>query len=223
MGLLFLFLNLFVVILTQFIDVFKDILGPIASFVRSYGEIGLFFYSIVETITPLAGVEIMLVPLISASPDRWFIITLILVFGNAVGAGIVYFFMAKPDNRFFGKIVNKKTQEKAKNMFNRYGIWAIFIFAMTPLPFFIIIFTAAIAKMKFYPYIFAVFFSRGARFLFTTFVMYRSVKSTESLSTGEIVLWLTVIGVVFTAVMVGIQKLILIRIESDMDKSETKE
>lgn len=184
----------------------QELFTPLIEFFRRFGELGLFLYSIIETITPLAGVEIILVPLILTSEYPWWFITLILVSANTIGAIIVYFFIAKEDNKLYNRIVSENNQEKAKKMFDRYGVWAIFIFAMTPLPFFVIIFTAALAKMKFRPYILAAFMSRAVRFSITSYFV---ALGGASVNTGEIVLWLALIGVGVALIFMIIQRKLL--------------
>ena len=191
-------------------DILQDVFIPIYEFFVQNGEIGLFLYSIIEVSTPLVGVEFILFPLLLATPARWWFITLNLVIGNAIGSLVVYYFLARGENKFYNRVVTKKNQEFAKKTFDRYGFWAIFIFAMTPLPFFIIIFTASIAKMKIAPYLFAVVFSRGARFYITAYAV--SFLGTQ----GDIILWLTGIGLLTVAVFVYIQKRILKRIEKNI-------
>lgn len=198
------------------IDLLIRLFTPLFNFFRENGEIGLFIYSIIETITPLAGVEIILFPLLLA-PDTspWWFITLNLVVANSIGAVIVYFFMAKENNKIYNSIVKPKYQERAKKLFDRYGVWAIFIFAMTPLPFFIIIFTAAIARMKFLTYITAVFISRGVRFYITSYaVIFLGGQ-------GNVIIWLGVVGVGVALLMSYVQKRALKYFETEADKGSS--
>lgn len=143
------------------------------TFWENFGEYGLFIYSVIETITPIAGVEVFFVTLIHTGGKPWWRIALIATVANVIGSIIVYFFMAKEDSKFYNRVLKKEQQLRAQKLFTRYGVWAIFIFSMTPLPFFIIIFTAAIARMKFKQYAVAVFFSRGTRFFITTYIFHR--------------------------------------------------
>ncbi len=205
-----------------FLDTLRDLFTPLIDFFQRYGEIGLFIYSIIETITPIAGVEFILVPLIASSPDRWWFITLNLVTANTIGAIIVYVFMAKEDNKIYNRLVSRNYRERAKKLFDRYGFWAIFIFAMTPLPFFVIVFTAAIAKMKFRPYVVAAFFSRGVRFYITSYFVYRTVKTGESVDTGMIVLYIALIGVGFALIMMYLQRKLLSYFENKVNDNSTQ-
>jgi len=193
-------------------DIIAGLFEPVFGLFERYGEIGLFIYSIIETITPLAGVEIILFPLLLSNPERWWFITLNLIVANSIGSVFVYFFMAKEDNKFYNRFVSKKYQNRAKKLFDHYGVWAIFIFAMTPLPFFVIIFTAAIARMKFRKYLIAVFFSRGIRFYITSYaVVFLGGQ-------GNVILWLAVIGVSVALIMMYLQKRALSYFETSADK-----
>lgn len=187
------------------------ILDSWIQFFLDNGEIGLFFYAILETITPLIGIELIMFPIITNVPERWWIISINVAFANTIGAYLVYRFMASKDNRFFNKIISKKNQIYSEKLFNRYGFWAIFIFALTPLPFFIILFTASVAKMRFTHYLFATFFSRGTRFFLTTYAF--SVLGT----TDNLLLWLTLIGISVSVVFVSIQKWVLKRINQKLE------
>lgn len=199
------------------LDLLRQLFIPLIDFFIRYGEIGLFLYSIIETITPLAGVEFILVPLILSDPQRWWFLTSTLVVANTIGAIIVFLFLAKEDNKMYNRFVSKKQQLQAKTIFDRYGFWAIFIFAMTPLPFFVIIFTAAIAKMHFRPYISAVFLSRATRFFITSYFVYNARMAGERPNTGPIIFWLAVIGVSIALVMMLLQRILLKYFERKAD------
>ncbi|MGM0435540.1 MAG: YqaA family protein [Bacillota bacterium] len=196
------------------LDTISRLLQPVLEFFLEYGELGLFLYSIIETITPMAGVEFILIPVLLSSPaERWWFIALNITVANTIGAFIVFFFMSKGENKMYNKVVNKRNQERAKKLFDRYGFWAIFIFAMTPLPFFVILFTASIAKMKFGQYIIAAFLSRGTRFLITSYaVVYLG-------SQANVIFWLAIVGVGGALIMMFIQRKLLEHFENKANMS----
>ncbi len=190
------------------IETLNDFFEIVIDFFKQYGEIGLFIYSIIETITPMAGVELILIPIVSLEVRPWWFTTLNIVVANTIGAMIVYFFLAKEDNRIYNRMVKKKTRDRAKRLFDRYGFWAIFIFALTPLPFFLILFTASVAKMKFVPYIIAAFCSRATRFFIITFTVH--VLGGQ---TSDIILWLALIGSSMAFLMMFLQRRALAHFE----------
>lgn len=203
---------------TNILDILGRIYEAFRTFWEAFGEYGLFIYSIIETITPIAGVEVFFVTLtIEGKP--WWRIALIATIANVVGSFIVYFFMAKEDSKFYNRVLKKEHQDRAEKLFTRYGVWAIFIFSMTPLPFFIIIFTAALARMKFMNYIVAVFFSRGTRFFITTFILHRF----SSTSPAMLVLILFLVALPLAILFMLLQKLLLKYFENKAQTLNTEE
>lgn len=186
-------------------------------FWEQFGEYGLFIYSVIETITPIAGVEVFFVTLVSTAGKPWWRIALISTVANFIGSLIVYFFMAKEDSKFYNRILKKEYQDRAQRLFTRYGVWAIFIFSMTPLPFFIIIFTAALARMKLFNYGIAVIFSRGTRFFITTFIFHRF----STVSPLTLVLILLLVAVPLSLLLMFAQKKLLAYFESRAQPEES--
>jgi membrane protein YqaA with SNARE-associated domain len=178
----------------------------ILEIVKMFGQIGLFFYSIIETITPLAGVEVIFIFLIRESAgmwwNSWWFTSLTTTSANAIGAAIVYFFMAKENNWIAKKFISPETRIKAEAIFKKYGHWAIFIFAMTPLPFFVILFIAAFSKMNFKKYLVATILSRGFRFFVTAFI----INFFTGIDVVQMVLILIAISLPISAVMYFAEK-----------------
>jgi membrane protein YqaA with SNARE-associated domain len=178
----------------------------ILEIVKMFGQIGLFFYSIFETITPLAGVEVIFIFLIRESAgmwwNSWWFTALNTTIANAIGAAIVYFLMAKENNWIARKFISPEARVKAEAIFKKYGHWAIFIFAMTPLPFFVILFIAAFSRMKFRSYLVATILSRGFRFFVTTFI----INFFVGIDVLQMVLILIAISLPISAVMYFAEK-----------------
>jgi membrane protein YqaA with SNARE-associated domain len=187
--------------------------------VKAFGQIGLFFYSIIETITPLAGVEVIFIFLIRESGgmwwNSWWFTAFTTTVANAVGAIIVYFFMAKEDNWIARRFISKEARVKAEAIFKKYGHWAIFIFAMTPLPFFVILFIAAFSRMNFKSYLVATILSRGFRFFVTTFI----INFFVGIDVLQMVLILITISLPISAVMYFAEKKITKKLDIEKDKS----
>jgi undecaprenyl-diphosphatase len=165
-------------------------------FFLSYGEIGLFFYSIIETITPLAGIEFYFIFFIRLGAP-WWRLSLSATVANVIGSSIVYYFMAKENNWIVKKFIKPETRKKAEAIFKKYGHWAIFIFAMTPLPYFVIVFIASFAKMNYQSLVLSTVLSRGLRFFLTTWI----IQSFAEVTTLQLVLILIAISLPIMGVM----------------------
>jgi undecaprenyl-diphosphatase len=178
-------------------------------YVKSFGEIGLFFYSIFETITPLAGVELILIPFINEFNFPWWRLSLNITVANTIGSAIVYYFMAKENNFIVKKFIKPETRQKAERIFKKYGHWAIFIFAMTPLPYFVIVFVASFARMNLKTLLLSTIFSRGLRFTVTTLI----IHFFQGVNTLQLILILIGISLPIMAIMYMAEK----RISKQLD------
>ncbi|HKL60925.1 MAG TPA: VTT domain-containing protein [Acholeplasma sp.] len=200
-------MSLFYYLLYNYMPYLSDIaptfVDKFLQFWEKFGELGLFIYSTIETITPLAGAEIFFVTLIS-SGKPWWRIALVATLANVFGALIVYFILAKND-KIYNKLVKKDLRERSKKLFDKYGFWAIFIFAMTPLPFFLVLFTASIAKMNIKSYVVATVISRGSRFFITTYIF----DKFTNFNTWQVVLILVLITIPMGLIMFLISKFVL--------------
>lgn len=184
-------------------DLSPSFMDKFISFWEKFGELGLFVYSTIETITPLAGAEVFFIGLMSAGKPWWKVASIALL-ANVLGALIVYFFLAHRDG-LYNKYVKEDLRERSKKLFDKYGFWAIFIFAMTPLPFFLVLFTASIAKMNIKNYVAATIISRGSRFYITTYILNKFTH----LGMFEIVLFLIVISIPLMGIMYLVSKFVL--------------
>jgi membrane protein YqaA with SNARE-associated domain len=181
----------------------------------SFGELGLFFYSILETITPLAGVEFFFLTLIGENP--WWRLALITTAANAVGATIVYFFLAHGSMFYKRMKTDNDKKKRTTQLLDKYGFLAIYIVAMTPLPFFLILLVAALARMDFKVYLASTIISRGLRFFVTTYIMHQFTQ----FSTFEIILILTLISIPIILVILLLKKFVAPYISRLLVKNNT--
>ncbi len=136
--------------------------------VADYGYLGIFIISFTESIIQpvppdpfiTGGTAFGLVPLYAA---------LIAAFGSVLG-GLVGYFLGK----FLGepivkKFVSEKHYEKGEILFRKYGIWAVIIAGITPIPFKVICWMAGIFEMPVLGFLLAAFIGRFPRFLFMAF------------------------------------------------------
>jgi membrane protein YqaA with SNARE-associated domain len=62
------------------------------------------------------------------------------------------------------KMISEKKLSQVEALFQRYGVWAILVAAVTPIPYKVFAVTAGVLRMKRYPFIVASLIGRGARF-----------------------------------------------------------
>jgi membrane protein YqaA with SNARE-associated domain len=136
--------------------------------VAEYGYIGIFIISFTESIIqPIppdpfitGGTAFGLSP-ITAS--------LVATVGSVLG-GVVGYFLGK----FLGEPVVKKFispehYRKGEEMFKKYGIWAVVIAGITPIPFKVVCWLAGIFEMPILAFVVSAFIGRLPRFLAVAF------------------------------------------------------
>ncbi|NPA54101.1 MAG: DedA family protein [Aquificae bacterium] len=136
--------------------------------VADYGYLGIFIVSFTESIIQpvppdpfiTGGTAFGLVPLKAA---------LVATIGSVLG-GLVGYFLGK----FLGepvlkKFISEKHYEKGEILFRKYGIWAVIVAAITPIPFKVVCWMAGIFEMPVLGFSIAAFVGRLPRFLFMAF------------------------------------------------------
>lgn len=110
--------------------------------------LSLFFYSILKAFLPLPSLEVMLIPLVINNPNLivWYSLigALGTYIGGSIGYGIAYFL----GNSFVLKLTNNETMEKGMDLVNKYGVLAVFIGGITPIPDFILAYLAGLTRMN---------------------------------------------------------------------------
>jgi membrane protein YqaA with SNARE-associated domain len=112
-------------------------------------------------------VDVMLAPMVLARPERaWFLATLTTlasVFGGVLGylIGMFAFEAVEPLLHRFGYWDNYIA---AREWFDVWGVWVIFIAGVSPIPYKIFTITAGAVAMALLPFVIASLIGRGLRF-----------------------------------------------------------
>ena len=136
--------------------------------VEDYGYLGIFVISFTESIIqPIppdpfisGGTIFGLNPLYAS---------IIATVGSVLGAVVGYFlgkFLGEP---VFKKFFKEDWYNKGELLFRKYGIWAVIIAAVSPIPFKAVCWLAGIFEMPIGGFILASFIGRFPRFLFIAF------------------------------------------------------
>lgn len=136
--------------------------------IAHYGLAGMFMLSAAEAIFFPIPPDVFLPAL--ASIHGAVIVSLIATFGSLIGALIGYGLGYWGGNplalRFFGEV----RIAKVHGYFERWGVWAVIIAAVTPIPFKVFTVAGGIARMSFMPFCVACFVGRLPRYLAVSFV-----------------------------------------------------
>jgi membrane protein YqaA with SNARE-associated domain len=145
--------------------------------------------------------DVMLAPMSLAKPgNAWrlaFITTIASVIGGLFGYLIGYFAMGAVEPW----LIDLGYHEKfllAKQWFDEWGFWAIFLAGFSPIPYKIFTITAGVISMALLPFVIASFIGRGARFFIVAGLMAWGGEKMEKKLHQYVDLlgWLTIIAVV---------------------------
>lgn len=118
-------------------------------FFMVWKDIGLFLYAILKAFLPLPSLEVVLVPLCLADPDKWILYSLEGAAGTFIGGGIGYLIAYRLGRKAMAHIASQEDIEKGEDLMNRYGLLAVFIGGVTPIPDFLLAYLAGFTKMRF--------------------------------------------------------------------------
>jgi len=140
----------------------------ILSLVEEYGYMGLFVFAFAESIIQPFPVD----PLIAAEVGlgNGLAETVFWASLGSILGGIVAYFLGKYlGEPVFLKLFNKKYFTQGHKFFEKWGVFAVLLGAVTPLPFKVIAWLAGIFEMPLIPYIAMVIIGRGGRFLLVAY------------------------------------------------------
>lgn len=119
--------------------------------------------------------DVMLAPMVLANPQKaWnlaLLTTVTSVLGGVLGylIGTFSFELVEPllqDAGYYPKYL------KAKQWFDEWGFWAVFLAGFSPIPYKVFTITAGVISMAFLPFVVASAIGRGARFYMVAGLLY---------------------------------------------------
>ncbi len=126
--------------------------------------------------------DVMLAPMVLANPHKaWnlaLLTTVTSVLGGVLGylIGMFSFELVEPllqDAGYYPKYL------QAKQWFDEWGFWAVFLAGFSPIPYKVFTITAGVISMAFLPFVLASAIGRGARFYLVAGLLYWGGDSME--------------------------------------------
>lgn len=113
------------------------------------GFLFLFFYATMKAFLPLPSLEVVLIPLVITHPEYFVHYSFLGAIGTFFGGSIGYFFARIVKENVWISIFGTSTWEKGKALFQRYGIFAVIVGGITPIPDFILAYIAGFTRMNY--------------------------------------------------------------------------
>ncbi|MGI6168470.1 MAG: YqaA family protein [Christensenellales bacterium] len=151
----------------QFLSQFVGFFEGIGLLFVSNGEIGLLAYSFLKAFLPMLSVEVVQIPLTLITPDKWVAFALLTIVGTIVGSALGYFLGMKLGTPILRKIAKPSTIKMGHRMLDQYGVVAVGIGSLLPIPDFLVIYLAGMVRMNFWKFMVVNAVARSLRsFLF---------------------------------------------------------
>lgn len=145
----------------------------IQNFFLVFEDTGLFLYSVLKAFLPLPSLEVLLVPLCLKHPQNWIRYSLIGALGTCIGGAIGYFLAYRLGKKVLKNIACEEDVQKGEALMKRYGVIAVFIGGVTPLPDFLLAYLAGFTHMNFLSFTFTDGTARLLRSLLVTLCLNR--------------------------------------------------
>lgn len=163
----------------------------IQDFFMLWQDFGLFLYAILKAFLPLPSLEVILVPLVMANPAHWLRYSLEGAIGTLIGGGIGYAIADRLGKKALKHMAGAEDIQKGEELMNRYGVWAVLVGGITPIPDFLLAYLAGFAHMHFW--LFALC-DAAARLLRSLLVCYGMIKLGEAINVDGF-------GTIFSAII----------------------
>lgn len=136
------------------------------NFFSELGTTGLGILAFVESSFFPVPPDLLLIAMSLNTPEKALLFALVCTTFSALGGGFGYAIGKYGGRPAFYKFFSKKAHylEKVENMYSKYGVWAVFLAAFTPIPYKVFTIASGIFVFNFPLFMIASFIGRGARF-----------------------------------------------------------
>jgi len=159
---LFIFLG-FAFFYLELRDVIRDAVG-------SYGLVALFLIVVLMDFLILPISPDLVVLSATWGGAAYFNTTLVGGVASVIAGVLGYFFGARIGATKFKQWFGAHHLHKGEKLFQKYGVWAVVIGALSPIPYAAVSWSAGIYDMKFNQFLTTIVFTRIPRFMFMGFI-----------------------------------------------------
>lgn len=135
----------------------------VQAFFIVWQDIGLLLYSILKAFLPLPSLEVILVPLVLHTPQKWLLYALEGAIGTGIGGAIGYGIAHALGRKVLFRVAAREDIEKGEALMKRHGLLAVFIGGITPIPDFLLAYLAGFTNMRIVPFLLCDGFARWLR------------------------------------------------------------
>ncbi len=154
---------------------------------------------------PLPSLEVVLIPLTVKNPSLWIFYSLIGAVGTGLGGAIGYRIAELFGIKILRKFAGQNEIESGQKLMRKYGVLAVFIGGVTPIPDFLLAYLAGLTKMNFIKFILSDGIARLLRSLLVTFCI-KELGMVMNIDEWGTVFSLIVVGILLIKYGLNIKK-----------------
>ncbi len=137
------------------------------------GVWGLFILSFIESSFFPIPPDVLLIVLILATPEQWIWLASVCTIASVLGGMFGYWIGVMGERVILEKFFSHDKIARVHKLFERYGAWAVFIAAFTPIPYKVFTIAAGVFYISLKKFIIASLIGRGMRFFLFAFLIVR--------------------------------------------------
>ncbi|MDU4960513.1 MAG: YqaA family protein [Sporomusaceae bacterium] len=142
------------------------------AWLESYGLIGLFIISFVESFISPVLPDVLLIPMALAEPEKAIYYSLVATGASVLGGYVGYAVGYRLGIPLMKKVVPPRHVETIHGWLDKYGGWAIWLAAMAPIPYKFTSITAGVFKINLFVFTVSSILGRAKRFLLEGILIY---------------------------------------------------
>ena len=151
-----------------------EIIVKMNDFFQAMGVQGLALNSFVESFFLVPPPDCLLIVMDFAKPEKALYYALVCTIASAVGGGVGYgigYWGGSPAFNWLFRKGGKEKFEAVEKLYDKYGTFAVFFSAFTPIPYKVFTIASGILSMNFGKFMLASFFGRGLRFFIVSILL----------------------------------------------------
>lgn len=142
----------------------SDFFEDMVKLAEGYGIWGLLAVSFAESVFFPIPPDVLLIPMSLLDPSLALWFATLTTAGSVFGGVFGYLLGWSIGRPVLEKISSPEQTVKIYELMAKYGIWAVVIAGLTPVPYKLVTIASGISRISLVPFIIASFLSRGARF-----------------------------------------------------------
>ena len=154
-----------------------EILQELSNWIREFAETDwalliLFLTAFLEsTISPIPP-DPLLIPMAVLQPNLAIWLGVLCTVASVLGAVLGHWLGAQFGRPILGRFVSEGRIRSAESLFDKYGVWAVLVAAVTPIPYKVFTILAGVLKLDMKRFLIASIIGRGMRFLSLAVVIF---------------------------------------------------